>query len=180
MPISESAAKPLAAALLACLAREMENLARPPKNISLRPGAQATINLSTRRDECCEGLAWVRVTGIVPSSTVNWPAADVVPTNCGPQMLAVQLEMGIVRCAPTPPAEQLVTDEQWNALSELILDDYAAMYRAFCCLMDRYDTRKFLLGSWTPLGPDGNCIGGILPLTVSAPPCYCGPLESPS
>lgn len=182
--IDEQSAKPLAAALLVCLSQQVALLERPPSNVSLRPGAQAVIGIATRRDECCEGVAWVRTASIAPSSTANWPSPDVtpygVPGGCGPQRLAVVFELGIVRCSPTPSASGIISDEQWNALSELILDDYAAMYRAFCCFQQQFNTRPMLVGQWTPLGPDGNCIGGSMNVTVAAPPCNCGPLESPS
>lgn len=182
MAIEDLVITPVAARMLGCLATQvglMDEVDRP-KHIGLRPGAQAPIGISTRRDECCEGLAWVRVTQVVPSSTNNWPSADVVPQGqCGTKMLAIGLEIGIVRCAPTPPAEKMVTDEQWNRVASLTYLDYAVMERAICCFVDGY---RFLTlqGQWTPLGVDGNCVGGTINLNVAALPCNCEDVESPS
>lgn len=182
MALIENTVTPLAADLLVCLSEAVQALGEfKPRNISLRPGNQAVIDVATRRDECCEGLAWVRVASIAPSSTNNWPSPDVIPQGgCGVTRLAIVLEMGIVRCAPTKPANQLVSNEEWNALSELLLDDYAAMYRAYCCYAEQHQYDRILLGQWNPLGVDGNCIGGTMNLTVPAHPCNCQPLESPS
>lgn len=179
-PYEDRVITPRAARLVGCLATQINlwpELIRP-KHIGLRPGAQAPIGISTRRDECCEGLAWVRLTGVVPSSTNNWPSADVTPQGgCGTLILALNFEIGIVRCAPTPDASKMVSDEAWNALSEKAYLDYITMTRAICCFQDGYRYLT-LVGGYTPLGVDGNCYGGTITLSVAAPPCNCENLES--
>lgn len=173
---------PVAARLIACLATQADLLPNPPKYKGLRPGAQAPIGISISKDECCEGLAWVRLAGVVPSSTQNWPSADVVPQgNCGTKLLALSFELGIVRCSPTPPADKMVTVETWNLVSEAVYLDYIAMTRAICCFLDQYKVAPLnLTGQYEPLGVDGNCVGGTLAFTVGVPPCNCVGVESPS
>lgn len=180
MAFEDKVITPVAAKMLGCLATQVDQLPKKPKNVGLRPGAQAPIMLSTNRDECCEGLAWVRVTKVVPSSTNNWPSADVTPQGgCGTKMVAISLEIGIVRCAPTKPAQKIPSVEEWNEVAEATYLDFTAMSRAICCFQEqwRYLT---LVGDWTPLGVDGNCVGGTINVTVAAPPCNCEDIESPS
>ena len=180
MAFDDKVITPRAARLVGCLAREVAQLPKPPKYVGLRPGAQASIMLSRFKDECCEGLAWVRLAGVVPSSTQNWPSADVTPQgNCGTKMLALNFEIGLVRCAPAKPADKMPSVEEWNAVAEATYLDYIAMTRAICCFQDGY---RFLtlVGGYTPLGVDGNCVGGTIDFTVAAPPCNCEDIESPS
>lgn len=180
MAFDDLVVTPRAARLLACLDTQVSMLLRPPRNVGLRPGAQAPIGISTSRDECCEGLAWVRLSKIVPSSTNNWPSADVIPRGgCGTQMLALTFEIGLVRCAPTPPANKMTTSETWNTVAEDTYLDYIAMTRAICCFQEGYRYLT-LVGEYTPLGVDGNCVGGTIEFTVAAPPCNCVDVESPS
>lgn len=175
---------PVAARLLACLAAEVAKHPKPPKYVSLKPGAQAPIMLdASGRDECCQGSAWVRLSGVVPSSTNNWPSADVTPQGgCGTKLLALTFELGVVRCAPTPPANKLTEPETWNLVSEYTYQDYIAMTRAICCYLNQFKAPWLnLTGGYTPLGVDGNCVGGTLTWTVAAPPCNCEDhTESPS
>lgn len=179
-PFEDRVITPVAARLLGCLATQVAlwpELIRP-RHVGLRPGAQAPIGISTSRDECCEGLAWVRLTGVVPSSTQNWPSADVVPQGgCGTLMLALNFEIGIVRCAPTPNASKMTSVEAWNMLSERAYLDYITMTRAICCFQAG-TSRLTLVGAYAPLGVDGNCYGGTISFSVAALPCNCEDLES--
>lgn len=180
MAFTDPVITPYAARMVGCLAREVAQLPKPPKNVGLRPGAQAPIMLSTNRDECCEGLAWVRATKVVHSSTQNWPSADVIPQGgCGTKLLAVTLEIGIVRCAPTKPAQKIPSGEEWNAVAEATYLDYIAMERAICCFLKGFRWLN-LTSDWSPLGVDGNCVGGSIDFTYAIPPCACQDVESPS
>lgn len=182
MAIEDNVISPVAAKLLVCLAGQVAQLPVPPKNVGLRPGAQAPIGISTTRDECCEGLAWIRLMKVSHSSTQNWPSADVIPQgNCGTKLLALQFELGIVRCAPTPPAQKMTSSEQWNIVSEATYLDYIALERTVCCYIDQLRSPPlYLVGDWSPLGVDGNCVGGTLEVTIAAKPCACQDMESPS
>lgn len=184
MAIEDPVITPVAARLLGCLAGQVQLLPESvrPKHVGLRPGAQAPIGISTTRDECCEGLAWVRLSGLSHSSTQNWPSADVIPQgNCGPKMLALKFELGIVRCAPTKPAQKMTTSEEWNAVSEYTYLDYIVLERAICCYFEGLKSPPlYLVGDWSPLGVDGNCVGGTLEVTIAARPCACKDIESPS
>lgn len=181
MGVVDQVALPLATRLLICLEQEILRLpeADRPKRIGLRTGDRVDFLVSTRQNECCLGLAWVRVASIAPSSTANWPSQDVVPPRCGVQQWAVVLEMGIVRCAPVPTVSAIPTVDTWNGVTEAVLADFAVMDRAICCFQDGF-RRLTLPGQWQPLSIDGMCVGGTMELTAAASACNCGEDESPS
>ena len=128
--------------------------------------------LSTAEDECCPGLAWVRIAGIEPADAFTLPNPQ-----CINHMRSVTLELGVVRCMPTPGPGSMVTCDQWTAKALQIDSDYEAMEAAVCCLSDQADElmgdADVVPGPYTPTGPDGNCIGGTLTITTVFA-CACG------
>lgn len=169
--ISDPVLSGLALDLLTCLEDAAKRTALPPKRFNLRPGIQIDLLLSTTVDECCEGLAWVRPVLGWPSAT--FPVIDQTFVNCYPVQWAVQLEMGIARCAPRPSTNQLVTPEAWTDLTLAILDDYAAMRTALCCFEATHPDLMYLAGTWEPLPVDGGCVGGRQMVTVAVGACDC-------
>ena len=177
MPIVDTVATPLAMRLLLCLDRQVQQLEKPPANVMLRSGTQVNYLMSLTKNECCSGLAWVRVAGIVPSSGNNWPAQDLAPLKCGTQAYAVELEMGVVRCAPISTPQAIPSEDTWNISAIDTLADFAAMDRAICCFLEGFN-RLALPGAWSPIAVQGTCVGGTMTLTASAAPCNCVDEES--
>jgi hypothetical protein len=183
--ISDPLVMPLARELLDCLDIEIAKVASPPRYVQLRPGTVVDHLLSTSEDECCDGLAWVRPAGFYPSSG-TFPVQDDTPIKgaaAGARAWAVTLEMGAVRCAPTPEATAIPTGDEWDDVVQAVMDDAAAMRRAICCFIDAKHGRsgRVLPGLWQPLSVQGGCVGGILPVTVQGPVCDCtdaGPTSS--
>ena len=159
---------PWANALLNCLCTAIATVPDPPEDCCLRTGEVVSLNVSLSADECCKGLAWVRVVSIFPSEQ-NFPDADAEPRNCPPQWFAVVLEMGVARCSPVGTAMQYPNCGDWTAYSQKVLHDAAAMRRAFCCL-DLSGSEK-ILGVWEPLPTEGGCGGGIQTVTIQVPNC---------
>ena len=158
--------------LLDCLRTELQARPNVPAYIMLRPGAEVTPLLSKVKDECCQGLAWVRIAGAELAPSID----PVTGQKCFAQGRRYTLEMGVVRCAPTPGASAIPTEDQWAELFFQLDSDLDAMEAALCCLRpyvyeqtDNYP----LAGDYTPIGQDGNCIGGTLTLTLEAD-CGCG------
>lgn len=178
MPIVDMVARPLAERLLICLDAQVQDLEKPPKYVMLRSGNITNFLMSINKNECCAGLAWVRVAGIVPSSGQNWPAQDLAPQKCGTAQYAVELEMGVVRCAPVATAQSIPSADTWNISAIDTLADFAAMDRAICCFLDGFRGLA-LPGAWSPLAVQGMCVGGIMTLTASAAPCNCVDEDSP-
>lgn len=180
MAIVDLVATPLAMRLLVCLSQQVALLEKPPVNVMLRSGNQVNFLMSLTKNECCSGLAWVRVASIVPSSGASgqaFPAQDITPLKCGTSRYAVELEMGVVRCAPVATAQAIPSDDIWNISAVDTLADFAAMDRAICCFLDGFGGLA-LPGAWTPLAVQGMCVGGVMSLTASANPCNCVDEES--
>lgn len=175
MAISDPMVMPLAYELLACLEQEVDKVEKPPKYRGLRTGQVVDHLLSMAEDECCEGLAWVRPAPFFPSSG-TFPDQDAVPVKGGPYAWAITLEMGVVRCAPTPGVETIPTVDQWNAVVQAVMDDAAAMRRALCCFIDINPIARngyVLAADWQPLDIEGGCVGGTLSIIVRGPACDC-------
>lgn len=115
-----------------------------------------------------EGLmVWVRLAGAYPSTTFPAPDNDL---GC-PKPLAFDVEVGALRCAPTPnevtgtlPGEAEQEEVAAEATSDMI-----ALYRAIACCLDSHQHRfqDVALGSYTPLGPLGGVTGGAWTFTIS-------------
>lgn len=171
MTITDPGVLPIAEMLLSCLQTALADVADPPANVSLRVGTQVDLLLSQTRDECCEGVGWVRVVSIYPSAV--FPNADLEAVRCWPLQWAAILEMGVARCAPTPDADGIPSPDEWNAISEAVLSDAAAMRRALCCFTDLDPDRMYLAGLWQPLSVEGGCLGGAMQVTVAIDACDC-------
>lgn len=175
MSISDPMVMPLAYELLACLEEEIDKVPTPPKYRGLRPGQTVDFLASTTSDECCEGLAWVRVAGFFPSSG-KFPEQDFEAVKGGTRGWAITLEMGAVRCSPTPDENSIPSNDTWNAVVQAIMDDAAAMRRAICCFIaaDPIARNGFVLpGEWVPVSVEGGCVGGTLTVTVRGIACDC-------
>lgn len=171
---SDPVVMPLAREMLACLDQEISKVDDPPMYVQLRTGSVVDHLLSTVEDECCSGLAWVRPITFFPSSE-SFPTQDGSPVTRGVRAWAVVLELGAIRCAPTPDAEAIPTAEEWDALTQAVMDDAAAMRRALCCFVDARPGRgqRTLAGQWEPLSIQGGCVGGTFQVTVQGPACDC-------
>lgn len=171
MPLIDVVIDPVALALLGCLEDALDAHDSPVTNISLRPGDQTELLLALGRDECCEGTAWVRTITWYP--TDNFPEPLATYNRCAPRMWALVLEMGVARCAPMGTATDLPSSADWNTAVGQVNTDAAAMQCAAQCLARLDDERMVLVGQWLPTRTEGGCMGGTLPVTVSAGPCNC-------
>lgn len=110
-------------------------------------------------DECeedevqCNQL-WVRVTGITPSNTEieGWDGSCAMGTSIG-------LEVGVIRCLEVPeggeaPYASDVLVAATQAMTDMTLVRCAALS---CEVWDGLD-----VGDWTPLGPQGGQVGGVM------------------
>lgn len=169
-------ALPLAQTLLQCL--EDSLTVNPPAQICLRGGNQVTPQLSTTEDECCSGLAWVRIAGTDP---LVLRGQEDLTFGCVNHLRVTVLEMGVVRCMPTHNADTLVTCDQWTALVAQMEADHTAMEAALCCLQDavRGGTVPAITDialypePYEPRGPEGRCLGGTMQVRAEHG-CSCG------
>lgn len=113
----------------------------------------------------CGGMAWVRLVTAAPSST--FPNADSSPGNCA-SFLAYALEVGLLREAPMPQQfgsewTNPSSEEQFDA-AEKAADGMEAVYRALRSVGGEFP--DFVVGTYTPYGPDGGAVGGTWAMTV--------------
>lgn len=160
----------VAGVFVTCLETAFTGDAGAPAEICHRPGDQVPLNIGLTQDECCSGLAWVRVQGIDPvTDPLSMTAPDFNP--CTDMGRLVTLELGVARCNPFGTAGRGPTCEEWTTLAARIDLDASAMRRAVCCAAatltsDDTFVERVLPGSWTPLESSGGCAGGSMTVTV--------------
>lgn len=157
----------LAQELLACLQTALDAGPAPiaPAHVMLRAGERVTPLLGTTRDECCEGLAWVRIAGM--SGVRQLGELDNV--TCFSQERTLTLELGVVRCAPSATTQGVPSEDQWFTAASLLDADMGAMEAAVCCAFGDLEgsaAEEVAVGAYEPTGVDGNCIGGIMTVGV--------------
>lgn len=174
MPIIEDpVAWPLAERIRDCLCEMLED-SLPVKCCCIWYGD------SVPWDDCSaegdrEGMAWVRIE--TDYATDNFPNPIVRPSPCGGMDgWTVQLELGVMRCAPTVNANGLLPDCEANTgAAWKAAHDKHLMRRVLMCCDWRDNDQQFVIGQWRPQGGEGGCQGGVLPVTVHVPEaCICG------
>jgi hypothetical protein len=166
---------PVAQELLACFTEQLSQLADPPKYVQLRLGQETGPLIGPNIDECCSGLAWVRITSIYPSWD-SFPGPDNTWLPCGPLAYAVVLEMGVAFCMPWSDSGDTLDNidppsaADWATAAATQMVHQTLMRRtAACCFRP---TQRRAVGEWSPLPVEGGCTGGKLLVTVSVPaPC---------
>lgn len=168
-------AYPVAQELMACFMEQLSTLPTPPRYIQIRVGTEGGPLIGPNVDECCAGLAWIRVANIYPSWD-SFPAEDNTWTPCGPLAYAVVLEMGVAFCMPWSDSDESIDNldppsaADWATAFNTQMVHQTLMRRtAACCFRP---TQRRAVGEWTPLPVEGGCTGGKLTVTVSVmAPC---------
>lgn len=179
MPVEDQLVWPVLDALLDCLKIEFAKHNDPPKVIRHQVGngnAVAQIHPNGRTNECCSGLAWVRLATFYPSGNAQMtPVVSV--GDCYP-VWAMQVELGAVRC--WPKAGRFADPEDWALSANLACQDATVLRRAvLCCFMPGNIEHQAAIGAWRPLGVTGQCVGGVLTVTVSPVAQECCPPDPP-
>jgi hypothetical protein len=117
-------------------------------------------------DTGCGGMLWVRLVSAAPSAAFPAPVTSV--DNCA-KKLAFAVEMGVMRAAPIPDSfvtgeMDLPGDEEHTESAGKQLDDMEAMYRAM--RVASADIELMIVGTYSPLGPNGGAVGGVWSLQV--------------
>lgn len=120
-----------------------------------------------------EGQAWVQVAQVYPSDA--FPTQQTGAMRCPPTGYAVQLNVAILRCAAVPDEQgRPPSSERLTADAHKVSRDRAIVRDALrCCYLEDADPGTYVLGAWTPLGPQGGCVGGQTALTVALASCRC-------
>lgn len=102
-----------------------------------------------------EGMAWVRLANEYPTTT--FPTIDNRPRGGCPPSVGATLEVGVLHCAPgIKGTKRLPTQAEQFEATRLQMATKRAIHRAIaCCGFD-----PMVLGSYSPLGPQGGLVGG--------------------
>jgi len=158
--------------LLACWQEQLKANPDPPADFCVRVGESVAEDIDpiTGEDQCCEGLAWVRVGNMVPSS--NFPDVDTTYYKCYPVTWALELELGIMRCMPGQAQTPIVSCSNYQKAFTHDVNDLRAMEETLCCWKGTLSKgRLFAVLSAEPYGPRGGCIGRTMQLLVQKPKC---------
>lgn len=169
-PLVDPVAQPILDALLVSLEKEVARVPNPPAVVCMRPGDRVDLLVSQYQDECCSGLAWVRLAGIYASN--NFPTENDAPVKCLTGW-AVQVELGVARCAPVGDENRIPTCDEWTLTVNDTTADDAALRRTLMRfkLIEDYRHTLYLPGQWLPMTTEGGCVGGARVVTVAAPAC---------
>lgn len=157
----------VAEALRLCLIQEYGGDAETPAEICHRPGDEVPLNAGFTTDECCSGLAWVRVASVESVITdLDSESASFNP--CYDRERRVTVELGVARCNPFGDASGGPSCEAWTALALRMDQDRAVMVRASCCAAGVLgdDIIRLRVVRWEPFPSGGGCAGGTLTLSV--------------
>lgn len=144
-----------------------------PCNFVDMPGAIPVLDHGLDCQDGCEGMAWVRLIDVSPTTWTEFPAPVSRPS-VGDLSYAVALEIGVARCAPVGTTEGELyyppePAELTAAASQARID--AAIVRNV--ILERYpadnDDAGVSLGSHSPLGPEGDVVGGSTLCAVFVP-----------
>ena len=104
-------------------------------------------------DRC--GMGWVRLVSAQPWTGIGVESTE--PGNCS-SLLGLTVEVGVYRCAHVMGSDGVPpTEEEMLAETQLQIADMMAMRRAIVCCGGSKD---FVLGAYTPIGPEGAAVGG--------------------
>lgn len=123
-----------------------------------RPVSRAVVTVGAATwDECCAGMLYVNVVRTFRSE--SFPVEDVSWVPCRRNPLAVELVVGVLRCAPLPDDRgNLPSASAITAASLVVLDDaqtVAACLTKWGC----DDDVASVLAGQTMLADEGGCVG---------------------
>lgn len=109
----------------------------------------------------------MRLLGAYPST--NFPTPETRPVNCLTAELAIQVEVGITRCAPAPcdATENICCDAEADA-NAILMDDMKQIRALFRCGCLGLPNSAIILGQSKVYGPQGQCLGVIATATLRA------------
>jgi hypothetical protein len=162
--------KDMAEALLACLVAQFEGDPQAPAEACVVPGEDGRLwlTIGTAQNRCCSGFAWVRVGDTRP----RIPPLDTIEA-CGVLQWALDLEMGVARCAPWGDETAGPTCAELTLAFDRQESDKEAMRKAVCCLRPQVESERLAPTNAVSFGPDGGCMGAIMGVTVLIENCDC-------
>jgi hypothetical protein len=143
-----------------------------PPNSADRTLTLIPTGLETVIDNCCPGIAWVRVINVVP--TVSFPSPANTMVGCPDTLFAANLELGVARCAAGIDDDGTIPIEVLDAEAVAYGKDRSALIQTVICDMAVYFDCKISLGAWEPLATEGGCYGSTVQVAIPYRMC-CDP-----
>lgn len=176
---SDPVAAPVMVAMLAALEAvyaeqtEADDTLPPVCEFELVPGAIPVLDHGLDCRDECKGMAWVRLVDVSPTDWDNFPAPVSRPS-VENLSYAVALEVGVARCAPMGRTEGDLyyppSAEEQRAAAALSAVDAAIVRNV---ILSRFpadnDDPGVSLGSYGPIGPEGDVVGGATLCAVFVP-----------
>jgi len=168
----------LSTALLSCLCNAVTGMPDPPRHCCYRVGTEPVhdIDLETQIDLCCEGLAYVLLRDVYPSSE-SFPDNDIirqVQGGCAWPAWAVGLRIGIVgcvghssKCAPNN-AEFLTNLHRMQALNTAV-----CCFREFIRTSDTLSGFNLVIERQVQGSTSGGCTERYVNLVAQIPNLDC-------
>lgn len=184
-PLGYDPFKAVGQTMLECLCNAVAlEGAEAPMNCCFRVGLNVAHDLGLREDLCCEGLAYVAL-GDVHPSTDSFPELDIIRQAnqvCGISAWAAEFKIGIIRCVPVGDEFSGPSCTEWTAAAERNFLDSQALRRAMCCFTEkvRFDgtyLNGLLLGMSVVVNPQtqgepqGGCVERYATIQVQIPNC---------
>lgn len=197
MALRRTAVHDLTQAVLGCVcealqatAVEVEGQPGCPCRACVVPGQPAWDNCGNPCDQEDEvgGQLSVSVVRLYPSSLAQFPAEDrqVLGTKTCvlPQLIAVEVLVTLLRCAPGPSEDGCPpTCEELALAAQILHTDMTTVHNALMCCVPATSSRRrgqiFIVGQQKTVGPQGDCVGLEQRLTVGLPACPCPEEELP-
>lgn len=177
-PSQSPAIAPAIRAVLDAMRFELAREDNPPQHYRMVPGVQPVFALaptvSGLLDECCQGVAFLRIVNIFPCDDFPNPAAVWLPHDDGEVSWGVTLDIGVARCGQSAPGSELApTDDQYTADVMTILSDVAALHRVGPYLMklSAPPIYEYAYSEWQPAQAEGGCVGGSMQFHIQVAAC---------
>lgn len=172
---------PLMVESLSCLSNAVDLFPNAPGIRCFRAGTEVIHDAGVDIDQCCEGIAYVMLGELYPSSE-SFPEHDIIRqanSTCAPPTWGLQIRIGIIRCIPVGGLDPLNCDE-WGAIAVQNVYDARSLAKASCCIRDYVvsNTGIFLgmsavIDRQTQQNPLGGCIERYVGLSLQIPNCEC-------
>lgn len=171
--VADPSITPVLLDVMAALQTELAKVpAGPPMHYRIVPGLAAALALNEMVDECCQGVAWLRVVRITATREFPVESDDFLPEE--PVSWMVTVEMAVARCGGGPGPQLAPTDAQYNADTFKLMDDDSAMRRVgatFKATSTHAIDYHYGPGGWEPLAAEGGCMGGTRNITIQVHNC---------
>lgn len=173
---------PLMDMLKECLCDAFSDHPSPPLHCCFRVGTEVAHDVALYGDLCCDGLAYVALGDIYPSSS-SFPEQDIIRqanTVCAPPAWAVHFKLGVIRCSPVGTLQDMPTCAEWEAAAQINVMDARALRIAACCIRNQIVVAEGqMLGMSVVLerqvqgNPLGGCVERSFSIAIQIPNCDC-------